>query len=153
MTKKMYKEMVAEVRAEVEAMKVTEMRKAAAANGIKNASQFKRPELTEKLIEKLAEIKKAAIEADEAAKKAATKKPATKKADKRYKATKVAADDVEVLANEIINATPEELQVMDLFSVNRKVLIEVMKRLHCELWYRTYDKPTMVAKINAAVAA
>lgn len=48
---------------------------------------------------------------------------------------------VEVISN---------LADIDLFQVNRKVLIVVMKNLKCDRWYRTYDKPTMVNKIMAA---
>ena len=60
---------------------------------------------------------------------------------------------MDALVNEILSATPAQVDAMDLYSVNRKVLIEVMKQLHCELWYRTYDKPTMIAKITVALGS
>lgn len=108
------------------------------------------------------------VKAEKATKKAkadATEKKATKKAakkaekaegteekkDKRYKAEKVDEDAVDKLVEEIVGATPAEVEAMDLYNINRKVLIEVMKQLHCKLWYRTYDKPTMIAKITIAL--
>lgn len=69
---------------------------------------------------------------------------------KRYKADKVPASEVAQMASELIAAG---VQNFDLFAINRKVLIEVMKALHCEKWYRTYDKPTMISKITAAAIA
>lgn len=158
MTKKMYNEMVAEIRAEVESMKVAEMRKVATTYGIKKPSQYRRPELTEKLVAQMAIAKKQAFEAEEAA-KAAEKKAAKKaskaqnKGDKRYKATKVENENVEALADELLGKTEEQFKQVNLFDINRKVLIELMKKLHCKMWYRTYDKPTMVAKINAVMFA
>lgn len=161
MTKEMLNKMVAEIRAEVEGMKVAEMRKAASNYGIKKASQYKRPELTEKLVAQMAAVRKSTIEAEEEAKKAEEK--AAKKAnkaqkkqnsgDKRYKATKVENENVEALADELLNKTEEQFKQVNLFDINRKVLIELMKKLHCKMWYRTYDKPTMVAKINAVMFA
>lgn len=161
MTKEMLNKMVAEIRTEVEGLKVVEMRKVAVKYGINNPSQYRRPELTEKLFDKMVAAKKAEIEAEEAAKKAAEK--AAKKAnkaqkkqnngDKRYKATKVENENVEALADELLGKTEEQFRQVNLFDVNRKVLIELMKKLHCTMWYRTYDKPTMVAKINAVVFA
>lgn len=151
MTKEMMNKMVAEVRAEVEAMKVVEMRKEASKRGIKKPSQYKRPELVEKLVENIVAEKKQAIEAEEKAKKAAAKK--ANAGNKRYKANKIDNSEVDFLAEQIVNATPDEFDKIDLYHVNRKVLIGVMKRLHCELWYRTYDKPTMVQKITTAKVA
>ena len=157
MTNKMYKEMAVAIRTEVEGMKVAEMRKVAVKYGIKNASHFKRVELVEELFDKMVAVKKAEIEAEEEAKKAAKKANKAQKkqnnGDKRYKATKVENDDVEALADELLGKTEEQFRQVNLFDVNRKVLIELMKKLHCTLWYRTYDKPTMVAKINAVVLA
>lgn len=146
MTKEMMNKMVAEVRAEVEAMKVVEMRKEASKRGIKKPSQYRRPELVEKLVENIVAEKKQAIEVEEKAKKANA-------GNKRYKANKIDNDEVDFLAEQIVNATPDEFDKIDLYHVNRKVLIGVMKRLHCELWYRTYDKPTMVQKITTAKVA
>ena len=151
MTNKMYKEMAVVIRAQVEGMKVVEMRKVAVKYGIKNASHFKRVELVEELFDKMVAVKKAEIEAEEQAKKEAAK--AAKKANKRYKAAKVGTEDVAALVEEMLNKTEEQFKLINLFDVNRKVLIELMKQLHCELWYRTYDKPTMVAKINTVVFA
>ena len=161
MTKEMLNKMVAEIRTEVEGMKVAEMRKTASNYGVKNASKYKRVELVEKLVAQMTAVQKSMVEAEEEAKAKAAK--AAKKAnkaqkkqnngDKRYKATKVENEDVEALVEELLGKTEEQFRQVNLFDVNRKVLIELMKKLHCTLWYRTYDKPTMVAKINAVVFA
>lgn len=148
-----------EVAAYVDGLKVVEMRKAAQDMGIKNVKKYRRPELTEKLIAAIVEVRKAAIvEAYEAELKAQEQKENKKAAKKeqkatgkRYKATKVEENEVDELVNTILRATPAEIDAMDLYNVNRKVLIKVMKELHCKLWYRTYDKPTMVIKITAAL--
>ena len=145
-----------EVTAYVDGLKVVEMRKAAQDMGIKNVKKYRRPELAEKLIAAIVEVRKAAIvEAYEAELKAQeqkeNKKAAKKATGKRYKATKVEENEVDELVNAILRATPAEIDAMDLYNVNRKVLIKVMKALHCKLWYRTYDKPTMVIKITAAL--
>ena len=145
-----------EVTAYVDGLKVVEMRKAAQDMGIKNVKKYRRPELAEKLIAAIVEVRKAAIvEAYEAELKAQeqkeNKKAAKKATGKRYKATKVEENEVGELVNAILRATPAEIDAMDLYNVNRKVLIKVMKALHCKLWYRTYDKPTMVIKITAAL--
>lgn len=158
MTKEMLNKMVAEIRTEVEGMKVAEMRKTASNYGVKNASKYKRAELVEKLVAQMTAVRKSMIEAEEEAKAKAAKKAnkAQKKqnnGDKRYKATKVENEDVEALADELLGKTEEQFRQVNLFDINRKVLIELMKKLHCTLWYRTYDKPTMVAKINAVVFA
>lgn len=151
--------MQSEVAAYVDGLKVVEMRKAAQDMGIKNVKKYRRPELTEKLIAAIVEVRKAAIEeAYEAELKAQEQKENKKAAKKerkatgkRYKATKVEENEVDELVNTILRATPAEIDAMDLYNVNRKVLIKVMKELHCKLWYRTYDKPTMVIKITAAL--
>lgn len=158
MTKEMLNKMVAEIRTEVEGMKVAEMRKAASNYGVKNANKYKRTELVEKLVAQMTAVRKSVVEAEEEAKAKAAKKAnkAQKKqnnGDKRYKATKVENEDVEAFVEELLGKTEEQFRQVNLFDVNRKVLIELMKKLHCTLWYRTYDKPTMVAKINAVVFA
>lgn len=151
-----------EVVAYVDGLKVVEMRKAAQDMGIKNVKKYRRPELAEKLIAAITEVRRTAIvEAYEAElkaqeqkenKKAAKKEKKEQKATgKRYKATKVEENEVDELVNTILRATPAEIDAMDLYNVNRKVLIKVMKELHCKLWYRTYDKPAMVVKITAAL--
>ena len=158
MTNKMRNEIVAAVNN----MTVAEMRKAAPALGIKNARQYKREQLSEMIIDAMAAQKEQELEAQAKAEKKSNKKSASKKStaksaeksnDKRYKADKVEEDDVDALVHEILSATPAQVDEMDLYSVNRKVLIEVMKQLHCELWYRTYDKPTMIAKITVALGS
>ena len=124
-----------EIKKAVENMKVAEMRKVAGKYGIKNASQYKRVELEQLLIDAMvAEAKK------------------SKAVARRVKADKVENENVEVLAKEMLEGI-ETLSSDDLMKVNRKVLITVMKMLHCSKWYRTYDKATMVEKIVNKIAA
>lgn len=125
-----------EIKKAVAEMTVVEMRKAAGQYGIKNASKYKRVELEQMLVEAMVAVQKV------------TKKSA----DKRVKAVKVENDNIEALAKEMLEGI-ETISADELMHTNRKVLIVVMKMLHCSKWYRTYDKATMVEKIkNASVA-
>ena len=130
-----------EIMNQVAQMKVAEMRKVAGQYGIKNASKFKRVDLEKMLVD--------AMVAEAQAKAKAEKKAQNKKSDKRYKAVKVSNEQVEALANAIVEAG---MAKEELVQQNRKVLIQVMKKLHCKMWYRTYDKATMVSKIATALA-
>ena len=130
-----------EIMNQVAQMKVAEMRKVAGQYGIKNASKFKRVDLEKMLVD--------AMVAEAQAKAKAEKKAQNKKSDKHYKATKVSSEQVEALANAIVEAG---MAKEELAQQNRKVLIQVMKKLHCKMWYRTYDKATMVSKIATALA-
>ena len=130
-----------EIMNQVAQMKVAEMRKVAGQYGIKNASKFKRVDLEKMLVD--------AMVAEAQAKAKAEKKAQNKKSDKRYKATKVSNEQVEALANAIVEAG---MAKEELAQQNRKVLIQVMKKLHCKMWYRTYDKATMVSKIATTLA-
>lgn len=132
-----------EIKNTVANMKVAEMRKVATQYGIKSASKYKRVELEQMLID-------AMVKEAEAKAKAEKKAHSKKSEDKRYKAEKVSADEVAQLAGELI---ANGINDVNLYDVNRKVLIEVMKELHCKKWYRTYDKPTMISKITDAMAA
>lgn len=129
-----------EIMNQVAQMKVAEMRKVAGQYGIKNASKFKRVDLEKMLVD--------AMVAEAQAKAKAEKKAQNEKSDKRYKATKVSNEQVEALANAIVEAG---MAKEELAQQNRKVLIQVMKKLHCKMWYRTYDKATMVSKIATAL--
>lgn len=125
-----------EIKKAVAKMTVAEMRKAAGQYDIKNASKHKRVELEQMLVEAMVAVQRV------------TKKPA----DKRVKAVKVENDNIEALAKEMLEGI-ETISADELMHTNRKVLIAVMKMLHCSKWYRTYDKTTMVEKIkNASVA-
>lgn len=121
-------------------MKVSEMRKVASQYGIKSASKYKRAELEQMLVEAMYEAAKA---------KAKAEKANSKKSGKG-KAAKVSNGQVEALANAIVEFG---MAKEELTQQNRKVLIQVMKKLHCNRWYRTYDKPTMVALISDKMAA
>lgn len=146
----MRKQIMAEMMEKVNQMTVAQMRKQASVHGIKNASKYKRVELAEKLADALTTeaIAEKAMEASKAAKR--HKKATKSNADKRYKADKVSASEVAQMAGQLLTSG---IDGVNLYDVNRKVLIEVMKQLHCKKWYRTYDKPTMVAKITEAMAA
>lgn len=131
-----------EIMNQVAQMKVAEMRKVAGQYGIKNASKFKRVDLEKMLVDAM--VAEAQTKA-----KAEKKAENNKKSDKRYKANKVSNEQVEALANAIVEAG---MAKEELAQQNRKVLIQVMKKLHCKMWYRTYDKATMVSKIATALA-
>lgn len=126
-----------QIEAKVANMKVAEMRKEATKHGIKNASKYKREQLSEMLV--------TIMVAEEDAKR--TKKVKSS----RKKATEVKTEDIETLASELLEGI-ETIGDEELLATNRKVLIQVMKMLHCSRWYRTYDKATMVAKIKEKVA-
>lgn len=128
------------IEVKVNDMKVVEMRVEAQNLGIKNVKKFKREELSQMLIDKLVEVE----EAKQNAKKASKSKKAT--TSKRVKAEKIEESEIKALAEELLDGI-ETLGEKELMQVNRKVLIEVMKTLHCSKWYRTYDKKTMVEKI------
>lgn len=123
----------------VENMKVAEMRKVAGQYGIKNASKYKRVELSEMLVDAMV--------------KEAEAKAKAEKASKAKKAEKVEDEQVVIMASELVEQLKSDaIAVEQLMSQNRKVLIVVMKTLHCKRWYRTYDKATMANKIVEAVA-
>lgn len=124
-----------EIKKAVAQMTVAEMRKAAGQYGIKNASKHKRVELEQMLVEAMV----------------AAQKVTKKSTDKRVKADKIENDSIEALAKEMLEGI-ETISADELMHTNRKVLIVVMKMLHCSKWYRTYDKATMVEKIKNAVA-
>lgn len=128
-----------EIKNVVENMTVAEMRKAAGQYGIKSASKYKRVELQQMLIDAMV------------AKEAASKKTVKKATGKRAKAEKVENENIEALAKEMLEGI-ETLSEDQLMHTNRKVLIVVMKMLHCSKWYRTYDKATMIEKITQAIA-
>lgn len=135
-----------EIMNQVAKMTVAEMRKAASQYGIKNAKKYKRVELEQMMVDAMVKVAEEKAAAEKAAEKKAAKK--AEKSDKRYKAAELKAtkEEIEAMAVEVIS----NLADIDLFQVNRKVLIVVMKNLKCDRWYRTYDKPTMVNKIMAA---
>ena len=119
-------------------MSVAWMRKIAPQYGIKNASKYKRVQLSQMLVDAMVEQENA-------------KRVKKSNTTKRFKADKVNDSEVEALAIEMLDGI-ETLTDEDLFDTNRKVLIRVMKMLHCSKWYRIYDKATMVEKIKSAVA-
>ena len=124
------------IETQVNSLTVAEIRKLAVRYGIKNPSKYKRAVLVPMVVEAIAKVEQ---------KKA--------NACKRVKANKVENDQVEIIAQQLLSDN-ETLGVNSdqLAKVNRKVLIRVMKMLHCSKWYRTYDKATMIEKIKDAVA-
>lgn len=120
-------------------MKVAEMRKVAGQYGIKNASKYKRVDLETILVDAMVE-------------KAKREKATTN--SKAKKATKVEDEEAVIMASELVEQLKtNEVAIEQLMAQNRKVLIGVMKALHCKRWYRTYDKATMVSKIVEATVA
>lgn len=146
----MKKQMMNEIKNQVTEMAVkqtvAQLRKLAQENGIKNASKFKRVDLEPMVVAAIVNAKLEAVRAEAKATKKAVKKS---NEDKRFKADKVIDEQVEALAQVIV---AEKMEQVELFQQNRKVLIVVMKMLHCKKWYRTYDKATMVSKITEAFA-
>lgn len=124
----------------VASMKVAEMRKVAGQYGIKNASKYKRVDLEAMLVNAM--VEKAKMET-------------ATKTSKAKKANKVEDEEAAIMASALVEhiRTYKNITSEELFSQNRKVLIGVMKALHCKKWYRTYDKITMVNKIMEATAA
>ena len=121
---------------QVNGLTVVEIRKLAVSYGIKNPSKYRRAVLVPMVVEAIAKVEQQKA-----------------KSAKRVKADKVENDQVEIIAQQLLSDI-ETLGVEDeqLVKVNRKVLIRVMKMLHCSKWYRTYDKATMIEKIKSAVA-
>ena len=124
------------IESHVSSLTVAEIRKLAVRYGIKNPSKYRRAVLVPMVVEAIAKVEH---------KKA--------NAGKIVKANKVENDQVEIIAQQLLSDI-ETLGVESdqLAKVNRKVLIRVMKMLHCSKWYRTYDKATMIEKIKDAVA-
>lgn len=121
-------------------MKVAEMRKVAGQYGIKNASKYKRVDLEAMLVDAMVEKAEAEVKAT--------------KTSKAKKAEKVEDEKVVIMASELVEQLKSDaVAVEELMAQNRKVLITMMKTLHCKRWYRTYDKATMVSKIMEATAA
>lgn len=121
-------------------MKVAEMRKVAGQYGIKNASKYKRVDLEAMLVDAMVEKAK--------------KDQQSTKTGKAKKADKVENEKAIIMASELVEQLKSDaVAIEQLMAQNRKVLIGVMKALHCKRWYRTYDKPTMVSKILEATAA
>lgn len=167
MTKEMLNKMVAEIRTEVEAMKVAEMRKVATTYGIKKPSQYKRVELIEKLVDQMTAVRKSMIEAEEES-KAAEKKAEAKKAKKsyykpvaaednknlaerkaRYERLRSAIENFDLKVDQVLtgNATEEQLEAME-----RDVLVEAVKVLKVAGWYKLHNKAAMVKAIREVVA-
>lgn len=130
---------------EVKGMTVAQLRKVAPQYGVKNASKHKRNELEQMLID--------AVEAKNAKAVKERKNSKTVAKTSRVKAQKVSDEQVQAIADVLAQkAVKREVNSNELMLVNRKVLIRVMKALHCKRWYRTYDKPTMVQLILGATA-
>lgn len=124
------------IEAQVNGLTVVEIRRLAVKYGIKNPSKYRRVVLVPMVVEAIAKVERKKVNAN-----------------KRVKADKVENDQVEIIAQQLLSDI-ETLGVENnqLIKVNRKVLIRVMKMLHCSKWYRTYDKATMIEKIKNAVA-
>ena len=124
------------IEAQVNGLTVVEIRKLAVKYGIKNPSKYRRVVLVPMVVEAIAKVEQKKANANE-----------------RVIADKVENDQVEIIAQQLLSDI-ETLGVENnqLIKVNRKVLIRVMKMLHCSKWYRTYDKATMIEKIKNAVA-
>lgn len=127
-------------------MTVVEMRKVAKEFGIKNAKQYRRPELAEKLF--AAMVTKAEEEIKAEAKAAKKSQKGMKKSPKgSNKNTEADVAEVEKFLASCNGDTTREYIFNILMVYGRNVLIRVMKSHKVKGWYRIYDKPTMISKL------
>ena len=153
MTKKQYDEIVRAARESVDKMTVQQMRLAAKGLGIKSASKYRRPQLTEMVVDKMVEqtienVKKM----DEVAKKVGKVKKSIKGSNKDI------GHDVQVIGEYLEKAYNGDVGSRDdvvqhLMTFGRQVLIRAMKYCKVKGWYRIYDKPTMVSRIVEVIGA
>lgn len=131
-------------------MTVADMRKAAKEFGIKNAKQYKRPELFEKLFAAMV----ARAEADAAQDAAKKSQKGMHKAPKgsNRKVEDDVAEAVEYLNGKAHGDDAGSIET-NLLTYGRQVLIRIMTMYKIKGWYRIYNKYTMAAKIAEQVAA
>lgn len=127
-------------------MTVVEMRKVAKEFGIKNAKQYRRPELFEKLfaamMAKAEEELKAEAKTNKKSQKGMKKSP--KGSNKNTESDVVKVEKFLASCN---GETTREAIFNALMVYGRTVLIRVMKSYKVKGWYRIYDKPTMISKL------
>ena len=129
---------------------VAELRKLASTKGLKNAKQYKRVELVERLFT----IMVAEAEAEQATK---TSKPAKKydyKPDAEMVSKQVEDGNTYLLGIHALGCIDDrDNAVVVLVALNRQALIRLMKSWGVKGWYRIYDKATMVDRLLAVAAA
>ena len=153
MIKKQYDEIVRAAHESVDKMTVQQMRLAAKGLGIKSASKYRRPQLTEmevdKMVEQTAENMK---KMDEVAKKVVKTKKSIKGSNKDL------GHDVQVIGEYLEKAYNGEAGsraevVQYLKALGRKVLIMAVKYYTVKGWYRIYDKQKMDSRIVEEIGA
>lgn len=153
MAKKQYDEIVRAARESVDKMTVQQMRLVAKGLGIKSASKYRRPQLTEMVVDKMVEqtvenMKKM----DEVAKKVGKTKKSIKGSNKDIgRDAQVIGEYLEKAYNGDVGSRDDVVQ--HLMTFGRQVLIRAMKYCKVKGWYRIYDKPTMVSRIVEVIGA
>lgn len=129
---------------------VAELRKLASTKGLKNAKQYKRVELVERLFT----IMVAEAEADQATKVSKSTKKYDYKPDAEMVSKQVEDGNTYLLGIHALGCVDDrDNAVVVLVALNRQALIRLMKSWGVKGWYRIYDKATMVDRLLAVAAA
>ena len=129
---------------------VAELRKLASTKGLKNAKQYKRVELVERLFT----IMVAEAEAEQATKANKSTKKYDYKPDAEMVSKQVEDGNTYLLGIHALGCIDDrDNAVVVLVALNRQALIRLMKSWGVKGWYRIYDKATMVDRLLAVAAA
>lgn len=129
---------------------VAELRKLASTKGLKNAKQYKRVELVERLFT----IMVAEAEAEQATKASKSTKKYDYKPDAEMVSKQVEDGNTYLLGIHALGCVDDrDNAVVVLVALNRQALIRLMKSWGVKGWYRIYDKATMVDRLLAVAAA
>ena len=129
---------------------VAELRKLASTNGLKNAKQYKRVELVERLFT----IMVAEAEAEQATKASKPTKKYDYKPNAEMVSKQVEDGNTYLLGIHALGCVDDrDNAVVVLVALNRQALIRLMKSWGVKGWYRIYDKATMVDRLLAVAAA
>ena len=129
---------------------VAELRKLASTKGLKNAKQYKRVELVERLFA----IMVAEAEAEQATKASKPAKKYDYKPDAEMVSKQVEDGNTYLLGIHALGCVDDrDNAVVVLVALNRQALIRLMKSWGVKGWYRIYDKATMVDRLLAVAAA
>lgn len=129
---------------------VAELRKLASTKGLKNAKQYKRVELVERLFT----IMVAEAEVEQATKANKSTKKYDYKPDAEMVSKQVEDGNTYLLGIHALGCVDDrDNAVVVLVALNRQALIRLMKSWGVKGWYRIYDKATMIDRLLAVAAA
>lgn len=129
---------------------VAELRKLASTKGLKNAKQYKRVELVERLFA----IMVAEAEAEQATKASKSTKKYDYKPDAEMVSKQVEDGNTYLLGIHALGCVDDrDNAIVVLVALNRQALIRLMKSWGVKGWYRIYDKATMIDRLLAVAAA